>query len=173
MAPSALPLRGGLAPSSALHPYAGAPHEHGFAMLGAPGDFLMRRKSPKTHQEPPGSWTSGTRGWTPLDSPAFCPSGIVRGNLSPQASSNLRHLPCHGLTAGSVTSANLREKKRPVCPQTQVANRSGSVSEALFGGCGNAAGGTTCPPQGVQGHSPGTPLVPFVVKRKEPRVWAG
>ena len=117
--------------------------------------------------------TPSTRGRTPLDSPAFCPSGIVRGNLSPQASSKLRHLPCHGLTAGSVTSANLREKKRPVCPQTQVANRSGSVSEALFGGCGNAAGGTTCPPQGVQGHSPGTPLVPFVVKRKEPRVWAG
>ena len=29
------------------------------------------------------------------------------------------------------------------------------------------------PPRGVQGHSPGTPLVPFVVKRKEPRVWAG
>ena len=29
------------------------------------------------------------------------------------------------------------------------------------------------PPQGGQGHSPGTPLVPFVVKRKEPRVWAG
>ena len=26
---------------------------------------------------------------------------------------------------------------------------------------------------GVQGRSPGTPLVPFVVKRKEPRVWAG
>ena len=41
-----------------------------------PGDFLMRRKSPKTHQEPPGSWTSGTRGRTPLDSPGFCPSGI-------------------------------------------------------------------------------------------------
>ncbi len=45
--------------------------------------------------------------------------------------------------------------------------------KALLGGGGNAAGGTTCPPQGVQGHSPGTPLVPFVVKRKEPRVWAG
>ena len=26
---------------------------------------------------------------------------------------------------------------------------------------------------GGQGRSPGTPLVPFVVKRKEPRVWAG
>ena len=25
----------------------------------------------------------------------------------------------------------------------------------------------------LQGRSPGTPLVPFVVKRKEPRVWAG
>ena len=26
---------------------------------------------------------------------------------------------------------------------------------------------------GVQGRSPGTPLVTFVVKRKSPRVWAG
>ena len=66
-----------------------------------------------------------------------------------------------------------REKKTDSSTCLKVANRSGSVSEALFGGCGNAAGGTTCPPQGVQGHSPGTPLVPFVVKRKEPRVWAG
>ena len=57
--------------------------------------------------------------------------------------------------------------------QLKVANRSKFVAEALLGGCGNAAGGTTCPPQGGQGHSPGTPLVPFVVKRKEPRVWAG
>ena len=68
-------LRGGCAPSGAsrqtwlLLPMAGAPPR-------APGDFLMRRKSPKTHQEPPGSWTSGTRGRTPLDSPGFCPSGI-------------------------------------------------------------------------------------------------
>ena len=68
-------------------PDAGAPHEHGFAMLGAPGDFLMRRKSPKTHQEPPGSWTSGTRGRTPLDSPGFCPSGIGGVSTGSAASS--------------------------------------------------------------------------------------
>ena len=36
--------------------------EHGFAMLGAPGDFLTKRKSPKIRQEPPGSWTSGEGG---------------------------------------------------------------------------------------------------------------
>ena len=53
----------------------------------APGDFLMRRKSPKTHQEPPGSWTSGTRGRTPLDSPDFCPSGIGGGGTEFAASS--------------------------------------------------------------------------------------
>ena len=58
------------------------------------------------------------------------------------------------------------------------ANRSFVVSETpIGGGCatlyGAAAGGTTCSPLGVQGRSPGTPLVPFVVKRKEPRVWAG
>ena len=97
-------------------PRAGAPHEHGFAMLGAPGDFLMRRKSPKTHQEPPGSWTSGTRGRTPLDSPAFCPSGIGRGNLNPQASSGASHPPSHGLKAESVPSMKPEEKTRPICP---------------------------------------------------------
>ena len=58
----------------------------------APGDFLAKRKSPKIRQEPPGLefgelLTSGTRGRTPLDSPALCPSGIVRGNLNHQASS--------------------------------------------------------------------------------------
>ena len=85
-------------------------------MLGAPGDFLMRRKSPKTHQEPPGSWTSGTRGRTPLDSPAFCPSGIGRGNLNPQAASGASHPPSHGLKAESVPSMKPEEKTRPICP---------------------------------------------------------
>ena len=76
----------------------------------------MRRKSPKTHQEPPGSWTSGTRGRTPLDSPAFCPSGIGRGNLNPQASSGASHPPSHGLKAESVPSMKPEEKTRPICP---------------------------------------------------------
>ena len=34
-------------------------------------------------------------------------------------------------------------------------------------------GGQRAPLSGSRGGSPGTPLVPFVVKRKEPRVWAG
>ena len=38
-----------------------------------------------------------------MDSPAFCPSGIGRGNLNPQASSGPSHLPRHGLTAEGVT----------------------------------------------------------------------
>ena len=107
---------------SALHPgefFAGlvvpAPTDAG-APPRAPGDFLMRRKSPKTHQEPPGSWTSGTRGRTPLDSPAFCPSGIGRGNLNPQASSGASHPPSHGLKAESVPSMKPEEKTRPICP---------------------------------------------------------
>ena len=104
--PSALPEVGAGAPTP---PRAGAPPR-------APGDFLMRRKSPKTHQEPPGSWTSGTRGRTPLDSPAFCPSGIGRGNLNPQASSGASHPPSHGLKAESVPSMKPEEKTRPICP---------------------------------------------------------
>ena len=106
MPPSALPKVGAGAPTP---PRAGAPPR-------APGDFLMRRKSPKTHQEPPGSWTSGTRGRTPLDSPAFCPSGIGRGNLNPQASSGASHPPSHGLKAESVPSMKPEEKTRPICP---------------------------------------------------------
>ena len=56
----------------------------------------------------------------------------------------------------------------------KVANRSGTEAQTLSGGNGaRAVGGMIMPPKGVQGRSPGTPLVPFVVKRKEPRVWAG
>ena len=38
--------------------------------------------------------------------------------------------------------------------QLKVANRSGFVVETLLGGCGNAAGGTTCPPSGGPGAQP-------------------
>ena len=66
----------------------GSPCTH---LLGAPpqtpGDFLAKRKSPKIRQEPPGSWTSGTRGRTPLDSPGSCPSGIGCGGMEIAASS--------------------------------------------------------------------------------------
>ena len=37
-----------------------------------PGDFLMRRKSPKTHQGPPGPWTPA-QGVDPLGFPRFVP----------------------------------------------------------------------------------------------------
>ena len=122
-------LRGGCAPSGAsrqtwlLPPMAGAPREHGFAMLGAPGDFLMRRKSPKTHQEPPGSWTSGEGGLAPFDPPALCPSGIGCGSLNPQASSGASHLPRHGLTAEGVTPGKTRGEKKtdlPTNPKWQI-----------------------------------------------------
>ena len=81
----------------------------------APGDFLVRRKSPKTHQEPPGSWTSGEGGLAPFDPPALCPSGIGCDNLNPQASS-MAPLPRHGLKTESVPSMKPEEKIRPICP---------------------------------------------------------
>ena len=81
----------------------------------APGDFLMRRKSPKTHQEPPGSWTSGTRGRTPLDSPAPCPSGIGCGGLNLQASSKPT-LPSYGLKTESVPSMKPEKKNKTDLP---------------------------------------------------------
>ena len=87
------------------------------------------------------------------------------------------HLPRHGLKTESVPSMKPEEKNKTDLPtQLKVANRSGLVvegsparAEAQRGerekGGDYALGG--------QGRSPGTPLVPFVVKRKEPRVWAG
>ena len=59
---------------------AGSPSSH---LLGAPphtpGDFLMRRKSPKTHQEPPGPWTPGEGGLAPFDPPASALAVLVEG----------------------------------------------------------------------------------------------
>ena len=43
-------------------------------------------------------------------------------------------LPRHGLKAGGVTSATPGEKTRPIYSQTQVANPSGSVAQALLRG---------------------------------------
>ena len=133
----------------------------------------MRRKSPKTHQEPPGPWTSGEGGLAPFDPPALCPSGIGCNNLNLQASSGAS-LPRHGLTAGSVTpGVAWGEKKTGLPTQLKVANRSKFVVETLLGGCGNAAGRTTCPPRGVQGCSPGESLVTFFSKRKSPGARGG
>ena len=65
------------------------------------------------------------------------------------------------------------EKKTDSPTHLKVANRSGLVVEGSPARCVSERekGGDFAP--GVQGRSPGTPLVPFVVKRKEPRVWAG
>ena len=81
----------------------------------APGDFLMRRKSPKTHQEPPGSWTSGEGGLAPFDPPALCPSGIGCGSIEPAASSGAS-LPSHGLKIEGVTPVELEEKNKTDLP---------------------------------------------------------
>ena len=114
-APTA-PKRRALCPS-APGAFAGQQSLHPLCRRSAlhPGDFLMRRKSPKTHQEPPGSWTSGEGGLAPFDPLASCPSGIVCDNLNPQTSSEAT-LPSHGLTAESVPTKEPKEKTRPICP---------------------------------------------------------
>ena len=68
------------------------------------------------------------------------------------------------------------EKKTDSPTHLKVANRSGLVAEGSPARAEaqrgeREKGGDYA--LGVQGRSPGTPLVPFVVKRKEPRVWAG
>ncbi len=160
------PMRGGWRPLCAPQCMGAPPH--------APGDFLMRRKSPKTHQEPPGSWTSGTRGRTPLDSPAFCPSGIGCGGLNLQASSKPMHLPSHGLTAESVTPGKTRgEKKTDLPTQLKVANRSRFVVETLLGGCGNRRGSEASPSGDSKGRSPWRAFGDFPRDGKVTRGWRG
>ena len=100
----------------------------------------MRRKSPKTHQEPPGSWTSGEGGLAPFDPPALYPSGIVRNNLNPQASSMAPTPPCHGLKVESVPLMKPKKKQDRFAHKTKVANRSFVVSETLSRGCGSPQG---------------------------------
>ena len=65
------------------------------------------------------------------------------------------------------------EKKTDSPTHLKVANRSELEAEGSPARCVSERekGGDFAP--GGQGRSPGTPLVPFVVKRKEPRVWAG
>ena len=79
------------------------------------------------------------------------------------------HPPRHGLKAEGVTPATPGEKnKTSLLTFLKVANRSRLEVETLLGGAATPQGDNV-PPQGVQGRSPGTPLVPFVVKRKEPK----
>ena len=87
------------------------------------------------------------------------------------------HLPRHGLKAEGVPSAIPPGEKKTDSPtHLKVANRSGLVVEgsparAEAQRSEREKGGDYA--LGGQGRSPGTPLVPFVVKRKEPRGWAG
>ena len=84
--------------------------------------------------------TSGTRGRTPLDSPAPYPSGIGCGGLNLQASSGAP-LPRHELTTEGVTpGVAWGEKKTDLPTQLKVANRSRFVVETLSRGCGNRRG---------------------------------
>ncbi len=160
----------GASPLCPPHVGAQLPHpQRAGAPPRAPGDFLVRRKSPKTHQEPPGSWTSGEGGLAPFDPPALCPSGIGCDSLNPQASSKPRRLPSHGLKTQSVISVELEEKNKtdlPTNPKWQI---------GLFlwlkpyrGGAGTA-GGAKRPPQGIpKGAALGAPLVTFPATGKSP-----
>ncbi len=97
--------------------------------------------------------------------------------LSLQLPTNRPALPRHGLIAEGVTPANLREKKRPIRPQTQ-SGKSVWVSvtnpfEGVAARC--AAGGAKRPPRGVpRGDTPlGDSLVTFSSGRKSPGAWGG
>ena len=166
-------MRGGCAPSAL--PRAGAPREHGLAMLGAPGVFAeliapaptMRalrpaprvtfspmRKSPKNLPE--GVSPSGYSPWGALSSPQ------QRKRCSPQKGEKLRaarklHNPPAAPridSRGCDPGVALGEKQDRFAHLLKVANLSIFVAEALLGGCGNAAGGTTCPPSGGPGAQP-------------------
>ena len=113
-----------------------------------------------------------------MDSPAFCPSGIGRGNLNPQASSGASHPPSHGLKAESVPSMKPEEKTRPICPLSskwqiglglwqKVARRETERSAA-------SAKRAAATHRGIpKGAALGAPLVTFPATGKSPgcRAW--
>ena len=113
-----------------------------------------------------------------MDSPAFCPSGIGRGNLNPQASSGASHPPSHGLKAESVPSMKPEEKTRPICPLSskwqiglglwqKVARRETERSAA-------SAKRAATTHRGIpKGAALGAPLVTFPATGKSPgcRAW--
>ena len=85
-------------------------------------------------------------------------------------------LPSHGLTAKNFPCRNEGRNKDRFAHHLKVANRSFSVAETSPARAGaqrseREKGGDFVPE--VQGRSPGTPLVTFVVKRKSPGVWGG
>ncbi len=132
--------------------------------------FFSKRKSPKIRQ-------GGTPGppWGALSSPQ------QRKRCSPQKGAPLRatrkphnHLPRHGLTAGSVTPGIARGETKTALPtRSKWQIGLGEWQKPYRGGAGTAGGAKRPPQGGPRGVAPGAPLVPFVVKRKEPRVWAG
>ena len=136
-----------------------------------PGDFLMRRKSPKTHQGPPGPWTPGEGGLAPFDPLASCPSGIVCDNLNPQTSSEAI-LPRHGLTTESMATVKHREKNKTDLPtQLKVANRSIFLAEGSPARCvSERKKGGNYALAGSRGAALGAPLVTFPATGKSPGV---
>ena len=112
----------------------------------------------------------------PFDPPALCPSGIVRGGLSPQASSGAPPAAPRFDSRKCDPRYSLGRKKDRFAHRPKVANRSIFVSETLSGGSGNAAqrraaGGMIMPPKGStqRGGPPlGDSLVTFSSGRKSP-----
>ncbi len=142
-------------------------------MLGTPGDFLMRRKSPKTHQGPPGPWTPGEGGVAPFDPPALCPSGIGCDSLNPQASS-MASLPSHGLKTESVPLMEPKEKKKTDLSTSSKWQIGLFLWHKPYRGGAGTAGGAKRPPRGIpKGAALGAPLVTFPASGKSPGARGG
>ena len=182
---------------SCLPRYAGAPREHGLAMLGAPGG-LCWTGSPSTHQwaypaHTRGSFrfttkgTKGVPGALPLDPVGGLLSSPQRRQapLPPErgASSDgtqaINRLPRHGLTAGSVPLIEPKEKIRPICPPTQSGKSVFFCGTNPIEGVAGTAGGagaksvslfTRSPSRGPGAAALGAPLVTFSSGRKSPGV---
>ena len=86
-------------------------------------------------------------------------------------------IPRHGLNSRMISLClKPRATAQTNCPHhLKVANPSTSVPHTLSGGNGACRrwGDDNAPQRGPGAAAPGTPLVPFVVKRKEPRVRGG
>ena len=162
------PTRRGCAPSSALLPLWGR------SAPSTPGDFPVAGKVTNRRAKGCALWNPPVRGRRPF------PRSLHASRRATFYRQNKTDLPLWvGGKMGVLLLPKLYRGHTLSC-QTPWRGRLGCVAcglpgvAPLSGGSGNAAGGTTVPPTGVQGAlPPGTPLPTFVVKRKEARAWAG
>ena len=109
-----------------------------------------------------------------MDSPAPCPSGIVRDNLNPQASSMAPPAAPRIDSWRCDPRYSLGRNKGRFSHSLKVANRSGLVAEGSPARCEASAKRAATTHRGIpKGAALGAPLVTFPATGKSPGAWGG